>query len=199
MLVGCVSFEQLNNGLTNLEGASQDELFRVLGYPDSQQIIDSDTILYVWRTNFIGSYSMPTVHNTTGYIGMTPFSMQTTSSETKNVNYQCIIKYAVQNGRAYRFDYSGNLGGCEQYINRLKKYNKIHPPHSKDTQIKSSDNKLGTQAYPKCLREKAAIYAKTTKDFEQLWQKIESICSHETGYKTNNLAKFYAQEALKNN
>jgi hypothetical protein len=47
--------------------------------------------------------------------------MQTRGTEN-TVNYQCVVKYAVRNGCAYRWDYFGDAGGCEKYMLKLKNY-----------------------------------------------------------------------------
>ena len=111
--------EELRNGLPKLQGKSQEELFRVLGYPDDKQIIDDKTVVYIWRNSF--SMTWPSMQNTTGYIGNTPFNMQT-RGPGNTVYYQCVIKYAVRNGYAYRGEYFGDAGGCEKYMIRLKNY-----------------------------------------------------------------------------
>ena len=46
-LSGCATLNDLQDGLTSLEGVSQEELFATLGYPDGQMQMDEHTVVYV--------------------------------------------------------------------------------------------------------------------------------------------------------
>ena len=199
VLSGCAALDDLQEGLTSLEGVSREELFSALGYPDGQMQIDEHTIVYVWGKEFHTSYGIPTTQHMTGYMGTTPFSMQTTDMQFIPVNYMCSIKYIVKDGIASQWEYSGNTGGCKSYIERLKsRDNTDAVSNKKNVSILRKENSLGTQAYPECLKEQAERQSAAIKDFNALSDSIERICSEQTGYKTHNLAKFYARQALEN-
>ena len=196
-LSGCATLNDLQDGLTSLEGVSQEELFATLGYPDGQMQMDEHTVVYVWGREFQSTYALPTTQNTTGYMGTTDFSMQTTGLQFFPVNNMCSIKYIVKDGIASQWEYFGNVGGCKPYIERVKhRVNTDEVGDRKNVSILRKENSLGTQAYPECLKEQAEIQSAAIKDFDALSARIEQICSERTGYKTHNLAKFYAGQAL---
>lgn len=54
---------------------------------------------------------------------MTPVYGMTTYTQVVPVSYNCLIKLvADSSGRLITWEYDGNLGGCRNYISRLKAY-----------------------------------------------------------------------------
>lgn len=121
---GCATFGQLETGLGDLSGQNITTLIEVLGIPSSRTSISEDTDVYVWGNQQSGSYITPQTYTTTGNIGNTPYYAQTNTFSTQSYNYQCTIKAIVSNNTATTFEYFGNIGGCDPYIQRLKKYSK---------------------------------------------------------------------------
>ena len=117
VLAGCVTFGQLEEGLNLLGGRSESEVFNALGYPDGKQEIGEET-MYIWSTN--RTMLLPNTQTTTGYVGGTPFYGTSTTTSTLNLN--CTIKIIFSSGMVKTWQYQGNLGGCEPYINRLNNY-----------------------------------------------------------------------------
>ena len=123
----CV-FSGMEKGLAELKGKPIDTAINVLGYPDRQQAIGADKV-YIWSRSFQGSYSVPQVASTTGYIGNTPVYGTTTYNTTQTANYSCIIKLGADSkGIIKRWEYSGNRRGCGGYSQSLKRYYKSQHP-----------------------------------------------------------------------
>lgn len=184
-LSGCATFDDLDKGLSSLRGISQNELFNALGYPDGQMQIDENTVIYAWGNDFSASYSVPTSQVTTGYVGSTPFTFRTFGTENVNVKYQCNIKYVVKGGRAYTYEYSGNIGGCMPYIERIKSHPKNNP--------------LDSPRYDDCVKENAKAVVKSNNfDFATSVVDIEKMCMEISGYISPNLANYYIRQEIDN-
>jgi len=118
-LSGCSTFSNMEDGLKSLMGKEDQVAFDVLGYPSQKQQFGDDTV-YTWNTSRSGVTYTPqaaTTYTTTGYA-------TTTYSQATPYNYHCTIKLISRNGRLYKWQYDGNIGGCGGYSNSLKKYNK---------------------------------------------------------------------------
>ncbi|MEQ3745797.1 MAG: hypothetical protein ABNH53_06110 [Henriciella sp.] len=119
-LQACTTFSDLEAGLSDLTGQPQTVAFDRLGYPDNQMEVGEDKV-YFWGYSNSFSLTTPTTQTTTGYVGGTPFSANTTGYQTNNYNYNCSIKLIVGPDEIVkRWEYQGNIGGCSQYVKRLK-------------------------------------------------------------------------------
>lgn len=118
---GCATFGQLENGLNLLVGRSESEVFNALGYPDGKQEFGADTV-YVWGNSRNTTMFLPQTQTTTGYVGTTRVYGTTTTTRAIPMNLSCTIKVIVSSGLVKAWDYDGNLGGCEPYINRLNRH-----------------------------------------------------------------------------
>ncbi len=122
MLSGCATFGQMEEGLNALMGKDAMVAFDVLGYPSGKQQFGSDTV-YVWSVSSSGALVLPQTSTTYGTVGMTPVYGTTTYNQVVPVNYNCLIKLvADSNDRLVKWEYNGNIGGCRNYISRLKGY-----------------------------------------------------------------------------
>jgi hypothetical protein len=137
LLAGCATFGQLEEGLNSLMGKQDTEAFSVLGYPSSKQEFGNDTV-YSWYLSQSGTLFVPQTSTTTGYAGRTPLYGVTTYTQAVPVNYSCQIKLiAGKNGTLKSWEFDGNLGGCTQYINRLKTYSAPKTPAGMECQVDS--------------------------------------------------------------
>lgn len=126
LVAGCATFGDLDSGLAAMVGHHQSDVFAALGYPSSKLDIGGDTVYY-WRSSSSQTLFLPQTHTTTGYVGLNPVSVTTTQTQAIPIHYACEIKVVVgSDGLVKDWDYEGNLGGCESYINRLKAYWKVH-------------------------------------------------------------------------
>ncbi len=121
ILSGCATLGQLEDNLNVLVGHQESEVFSALGYPDGKQEFGTDTI-YVWGRSQNTTLFLPQSHSTTRYIGNTPIFGTTTTTQAIPINYNCTIKVIVNSGKVKSWEYMGNLGGCEPYIERLNGY-----------------------------------------------------------------------------
>lgn len=122
LVVGCATFGDLEEGLNGLLGQPETEAFRALGYPTTKDTFGNDTV-YVWGRSTSGTYYVPQTATTTSYVGNQPVYGTTTYSQPVSYNYNCMIKIVVNNNKEIKdWEFDGNLGGCESYIGRLKKY-----------------------------------------------------------------------------
>lgn len=121
-LAGCATFGQMEDGLRSLMGKPDSEAFSVLGYPSAKQEFGNDTV-YSWYVSQSGSLFIPQTSITTGYVGRSPVYGTTTYTQAVPFNYNCQIKIvADKSGIMRSWEYTGNIGGCTQYINRLSAY-----------------------------------------------------------------------------
>ena len=126
MTSGCVSgWKTLNQGLDSLKGQSEYIVFNVLGYPDGQQVFDGQSIMYIWNTSRLETYQTTTYQNASGYVGNTYYTASIPVNRTEVVDYNCMIKLMMREGKVSGYDYSGNLGGCRTYIKRLRRYLRV--------------------------------------------------------------------------
>ncbi|MGC1497815.1 MAG: hypothetical protein WA790_18570 [Sulfitobacter sp.] len=128
LLSACTTFEDIDQGLSLLEGRPIDDLIGILGFPDGEQNI-AGRKLVVWSSSQnvttvtpVTNYSSGTAnaYGTGGYAYGT-YSGTTTSYVPSTVNYNCTIK--VQIDRANRIvghDFEGNIGGCERYAQAIR-------------------------------------------------------------------------------
>jgi len=123
-LGGCATFGQMESGLNALMGKNEREAFNVLGYPSGKQQFGNDTV-YIWSVSSSGVLFLPQTSTTYGTVGTTPVYGTTTYNQVVPVNYNCLIKLVSNSeGTLIHWEYNGNIGGCESYINRLNSYAK---------------------------------------------------------------------------
>lgn len=112
----------MGKGLSALEGENISKAIEVLGYPDQQQTIGTDTV-YTWSRGFQSSYTVPQTSTTTGYVGNTPVYGTTTYNSVQTSNHHCLIKIGTDNkGIIKKTEAEGTVGGCMSYAERLKSY-----------------------------------------------------------------------------
>jgi len=142
-LFGCATFQTMEKGLTELGGHHINDAFQVLGYPSAKQEF-GDVTVYIWNVQSSGALPMPQTTTTTGYIGSTPVYGQTQSMMWMPVHYQCEIKLGCNSdGYIQTWEYYGNHGGCNQWMQRLTKYYNDQHPKQKEP-VKTSDTKPST-------------------------------------------------------
>ncbi len=125
VLVGCATWGQMNEGLQGLLGQPIEVAINKIGYPTSEQTL-AGRKLYRWGSSSQQMAYLPTTTTTTGSFGagsgFAPYSATTTGGTFVPVNYNCQITLAVDAKETIiHYEYNGNLGGCERYINALKK------------------------------------------------------------------------------
>ncbi|MFZ7096718.1 hypothetical protein ACOPJQ_02390 [Luteimonas dalianensis] len=118
-LSSCLTWSGFEEGLASFKGRPISEAFDVLGYPAQQQQFGDDTV-YTWATSHTGVAIAPTTSTTSGTVGSTPFNATTTGMQTTSVSYACTVKLIVgPDNLVRRYDFEGNMGGCEGYMQRL--------------------------------------------------------------------------------
>lgn len=123
-LSGCLTWGGFEEGLASFKGRPVSEAFDVLGYPAQQQQFGDDTV-YTWATSHTGVIVTPTTSTTSGTVGSTPFRATTTGMGTTPVSYACTVKLIVgPDNLVRRYDFEGNMGGCEGYMQRLHRASK---------------------------------------------------------------------------
>jgi hypothetical protein len=122
-LSGCATFGQMENGLQALMGQDISTAFNVIGYPQGKQQFGSDTVYY-WDKNYAGTIFVPQISSTSGSIGNTSFNGYTSYTQAIPVSYACSIKLVERDGRLSSYEYSGNIGGCKNYIDHLNTFYK---------------------------------------------------------------------------
>lgn len=121
LITSCV-FSRMGEGLTALEGENISKAIEVLGYPDQQQTIGTDTV-YTWSRGFQSSYTVPQTSTTTGYVGTTPVYGTTTTNSVRTSNHHCLIKIGTNDkGIIKMTEAEGTVGGCASYADRLKSF-----------------------------------------------------------------------------
>lgn len=124
-LTGCVTWSQFDDGLNALVGQPINAAIAKIGYPNTEQIIAGQKV-YRWGTSSQGLISMPSQTTTIGSVGTglgyRPYTATTYGSTMVPVSYQCTLTIVADEQEVIRnYGYDGNLGGCERYINALKK------------------------------------------------------------------------------
>jgi hypothetical protein len=124
-LSGCATFGQLEEGLDGLIGQNIQAAISVLGFPSGEREIAGIRVVEWGRSNN-ATFSMPTSSTTTGYLQsgtkMATYAATTNSSVPVVMNFNCNIALQVDSSNVIRrYQYEGNLGGCEPYIKALNK------------------------------------------------------------------------------
>ena len=121
LISGCATFGQFDKNLPELIGNHIEEVNYIWGIPDGTYPLGNN-IVYIWSTNQDFNISLPQQTNVSGFVGTTPVWGTATTYQSVPVNSTCTIKLMTENGYIKDYTYSGNLYGCEWYINQLKKY-----------------------------------------------------------------------------
>lgn len=127
-LSGCVTFGQMDKGLSALRNQPVSVAVQVLGYPAGEREVAGMKIVH-WGRQQTGLMPLTSYGQNSGFgtVGTTPFSYTGTSASTQYVplNFNCDIDLAIgPAGFVQGYQYSGNLGGCGAYIKALNRYRK---------------------------------------------------------------------------
>lgn len=123
-LAGCATFGQLETGLNSLIGQDLSVAVAQLGFPSAEREV-AGMRLVEWGRSNNATFAMPTSSTTTGYVQSgnrtANYSATTMSSTPVTMNFQCHITLQVDSANIVRrYQYEGNLGGCQPYIRALK-------------------------------------------------------------------------------
>ncbi|MBU9417146.1 hypothetical protein KTE23_11245 [Burkholderia multivorans] len=126
VLVGCVSFGQMEKGLDALRNQPVSTAVQVLGYPAGEREAAGMKIVH-WGRQQTGLMPLTSYGQNSGFgaVGSTPFSYTGTTTSTQYVplNFNCEIDIAIGPGGFIQgYQYSGNIGGCSPYIKALNRY-----------------------------------------------------------------------------
>ena len=124
-LSGCATWGQMEDGLASLQGKPLNVAVNTLGYPSGERTI-AGRRLVVWSNQSRGVMFVPQTATTYGNVnalGAAGTYNQTTSySSAVPLDYQCEIVLEVgTNDIIQGYQYQGNLGGCNNYINSLRR------------------------------------------------------------------------------
>lgn len=119
LVAGCTSFGVFDEKLPGYVGKPIDALVERIGYPNREQTIMGRKA-YIWNTSEQYSSIVPTISTTTGYVGSTPISTQTTAFSSSTDTLSCSIRVFVDStNRITRYEYNGNNGTCFRYASKL--------------------------------------------------------------------------------
>ena len=120
-LTGCVSFSDMDRGLNALNGHPVSEAYALIGYPQSQGVVAGRKV-YVWGRSFTAALPTTSNVNASGMVGSTPYQASGTITSMQDGAFDCTVRMFISDNETIDgFDYQGNLGGCEAYINALKR------------------------------------------------------------------------------
>lgn len=123
VLTGCAAdgMKVLDAGLSSLVGQPIQSAYERLGYPNGSQNMNGDTF-YVWNTN--RNVVMPVYQTGSAYgsVGNTPFQVNTNTPGMMPMNFNCSIRVITGSDNVIKsWDYQGNAGGCQGYVQSLKR------------------------------------------------------------------------------
>lgn len=117
LLSACASsVEQLNLGLSQLQGQTVETAVQYLGYPDAEQDI-MDKKVYVWDTSGTYRVDVPKTSTITTPGGK---SATVTYNQTSYNSYACRIRLFTSQGRVDAYDLQGDSAGCHAYAKQLE-------------------------------------------------------------------------------
>ena len=109
----------LDVGLDALKGRSISKAIDVLGLPHSQTTIAGQQV-YRWSVSRMVPNMMPTISQTTGYVGQTPVNMVSTGSVLSVGQATCDIRISTDARNIItNWSAEGNNAGCHVYRSRL--------------------------------------------------------------------------------
>ena len=123
-MAACASFKTMDEGLAAMSGQPIDAAIGVLGIPSGKMDLSPTQSVYVWDTRSRMALATPHTATTWGSVGYgagVPYMAQTSWIGVTNVDLQCTVRLMTDNGVITNWTWSGDLG-CEQYIDRLKRY-----------------------------------------------------------------------------
>lgn len=175
LISACVTFGQMETGLSALMGKPESEAFAVLGYPSFKQEFGND-LVYTWHVDSSGTAFVPQVSTMVGSVGRIPIQSQSTSLQAVPVNYSCTIKMVASGSGIFKsWEYNGNLGGCANLIKRLNKYSSVDQAPIKATEKarlaegREQLAKLNSMEEEICQNEEfASVFAKSPCKAEDL-------------------------------
>lgn len=190
-LVGCASasFDQFNSDLSAMRGRTEQDLFAALGMPDGKMDMNDGSTIYVWGRQQTSTYMTTVPQTSTAFINGQMVTMTTNTPQMNTANYQCTVKVSVNNGRVTGYDYDGNLGGCQPYIDSLNVYIKQHG----GSQVEQSNKR---QDYAKCVENNAYKFVGKGLPLEQVTAHLEAYCKKNSSSFYPNIASFYAKKAM---
>ena len=119
LLSGCQTEQNMEAGIKSFKGKPYEYAFSVMGVPDSEKSIAGRRV-FTWETRSSGSYSMPTVNNSTAYVNGNAIHVRTQGSETLFYQNDCKVVIMVNGaGIVERSQYEGNRGGCAYWGKRF--------------------------------------------------------------------------------
>jgi len=111
---GCGTLGQMEDGLNALMGKEARVAFDVLGNPYGKRQSGGDTVYY-WFENSYKRQDMSDERNNYG-----SYDRRTNIAPIHN---NCLIKLVADSSdRLIKWEYDGDIGGCYNYIGRLKGY-----------------------------------------------------------------------------
>lgn len=131
-LTAC-AFETLDKGLPLFEGQKIDRAVEYLGPPDQKQVF-GDKNYYSWMRSVNTSITMPVQSQSSGYVGGSYYSGNTTTYQNMPATYECKIQFETNSDNVIqKANYEGNLGGCEYYAPRIEGF--IKSQSQKDSSV----------------------------------------------------------------
>lgn len=123
VLTGCAAdgMKVLDAGLSSLVGLPIQSAYDRLGYPNGSQNMNGDTF-YIWSTN--RNVVMPVYQPGSAYgsVGNTPFQVNTNTPGMMPMNFNCSIRVIAGSDNVIKsWDYQGNAGGCQGYVQSLRR------------------------------------------------------------------------------
>jgi len=110
----------MTEGLRSLKGKSVQTAIGILGVPSEEKVIAGNKII-TWKYGRDESYTLPTVNTSFGSVAGKPASMTSYGTQTTNLTFSCRIDLMTSKlGIAEKFEYEGDVEGCQKYAKRLK-------------------------------------------------------------------------------
>ncbi len=121
-LTGCVSMQQLDHKLSLLLDQKKTVAFSALGYPTYTQQFDDITV-YIWQIKSQGVVVVPTASTHLATFNDRIYHGYYNENTPIAITYSCQIKIGVdKNHIINHYEYSGDINGCQLYMERLNRY-----------------------------------------------------------------------------
>jgi hypothetical protein len=120
LLAGCVG-QDMTSAMNPYLGRPASDVFAKLGMPNSEGTI-AGKHYYAWGSSQTVSTG-PTITTGSGTAAGQPYTYSQFSNQAAGYStYECSLRVFVDGSDIVRyFDGDGNYGGCESYIDRLKR------------------------------------------------------------------------------
>ena len=120
-LSSCVTMESAKPAMDAMKGKPISAAIDKLGYPDGQMNIAGKKV-YVWNTNSTESYLVPDNTTTTTWVNGSPVHATSYGTRSESFELQCKLKVIASEADVIeKWEWEGNVGGCEVYAMRLQK------------------------------------------------------------------------------